>query len=61
MVYSRAWIADVAMNFGLRGSLRGRSLTQDDFELGEQYEIWAFFGLTVRMTSGDDNAMWLAL
>ena len=51
----------VAINFGARGSLRGRSLTQDDFQLGEQYEIWAFFGLTVRMTSGDDNAMWLAL
>lgn len=51
----------VSMNFGLRGALRSRSLTQDDFRLGEQYEIWAFFGLTVRMTSGDDNAMWLAL
>jgi hypothetical protein len=51
----------VALNFGARGSLRGRSLTQDDFQLGEQYEIWAFFGLTLRMTSGEDNAMWLSL
>lgn len=51
----------VAVNFGLRGSLRGRSLTQSDFRLDERYEIWAFFGLTMRMTTGDDDAMWLAL
>lgn len=51
----------VAVNFGARGSLRGRSLTQSDFRLDERYEIWAFFGLTLRMTSGEDNAMWLAL
>lgn len=51
----------VALNFGARGSLRGRSLTQDDFQLGERYEIWAFFGLTLRMSSGRDNAMWLSL
>jgi hypothetical protein len=51
----------VAINFGARGSLRGRSLTQSDFELDERYEIWAFFGLTVRMTNGEDNAMWLSL
>jgi hypothetical protein len=51
----------VAINFGARGSLRGRSITQDDFSLGERYEIWAFFGLTLRMSSGEDNAMWLSL
>jgi hypothetical protein len=51
----------VAINFGVRGSLRGRSLTQSNFRLDERYEIWGFFGLTLRMTSGEDNAMWLAL
>jgi hypothetical protein len=51
----------VAINFGARGTLRGRSLSQSNFRLDERYEIWAFFGLTMRLTSGNDNAMWLSL
>ncbi|HTV25435.1 MAG TPA: hypothetical protein VMG12_42360 [Polyangiaceae bacterium] len=51
----------VLLNFGVRGALRGRALSQSGFRLDERYEIWAFFGLTVRLTSGEDNAMWLAL
>jgi hypothetical protein len=51
----------VSINFGTRGSLRGRSLTQSNFRLDERYEIWAFFGLTVRFASGDDNGTWLSL
>jgi hypothetical protein len=53
---------EVAINFGARGSLRGRSLTQDGFRLDERYEIWAFFGLTVRYGVGAHNdGTWLSL
>ena len=51
----------VSLNFGTRGALRGRSLTQDNFRLDERYEIWAFFGLTVRFATGRESATWLSL
>jgi hypothetical protein len=51
----------VSLNFGTRGALRGRSLTQDNFRLNERYEIWAFFGLTVRYATGRESATWLSL
>ena len=51
----------VGLNWGVRASLRGRSIVQDDFKLGEQYEIWGFFGLSVRYAGGHDTGNWLSL
>ena len=51
----------VALNWGARASLRGRSIVQDNFKLGEQYEIWGFFGLSVRYAGGHDTGNWLSL
>jgi hypothetical protein len=50
----------VSLNFGVRGALRGRTLKEAGFP-DENYEIWAFFGLTVRYAGGDDNGTWLSL
>jgi hypothetical protein len=51
----------VILSFGARGSLRGNSITDDDFQLDRLVEIWAFGGLTVRFSSGRDYGNWLAL
>jgi len=49
------------LNFGVRGSLRGRSLLDEDFSLTELVEFWAFAGLTVRFASGRDTGSWLSM
>ena len=49
------------LNFGLRGSLRGRSMLDDDFSLTELVEFWAFAGLTLRFASGRDTGSWLSM
>lgn len=52
---------EVLLTFGVRGSMRGNSITDDDFELDRLVEIWAFAGLTVRFSSGRDYGSWLSL
>jgi len=49
------------LNFGVRGSLRGRSLLDEDFSLTELVEFWAFAGLTLRFASGRDTGSWLSM
>lgn len=49
------------LNFGVRGSLRGRSVLDDDFRLTEQVEFWAFAGLTLRFATGRDTGSWLSM
>ena len=49
------------LNFGVRGSLRGRSLLDEDFSLTELVEFWAFAGLTLRFASGRDAGSWLSM
>jgi hypothetical protein len=49
------------VNFGVRGSLRGRSLLDEDFSLTELVEFWAFAGLTLRFASGRDEGSWLSM
>jgi hypothetical protein len=51
----------IILNFGLRGSLRGGALSEDDFRLNERTEFWVFAGITVRLGSGHDDGSWLAL
>jgi hypothetical protein len=51
----------VIFTFGARGSLRGNSLVEDNFELDRLVEFWAFAGLTVRFSSGRDYGSWLSL
>jgi hypothetical protein len=48
-------------SFGTRTYFRGRSLTQDNFSLTEQYEFWTYVGLTVRFATGHDGPTWLSL
>jgi hypothetical protein len=50
-----------SLNFGLRAALRGRELRAPAFDLTEQYEFWAFIGLTVHVPTGHDDGSWLAL
>lgn len=50
-----------ALTFGLRGSMRGRSITQENFRLDELVEFWAFVGFTLRFSTGNDYGGWLAL
>jgi len=52
---------NVLLSFGARGSMRGNSLSDDDFELDRLVEFWAFGGLTVRFSSGRDYGSWLSL
>jgi hypothetical protein len=51
----------VGLSFGGRATLRGPALTEDRFRLHEQYELWAFVGLTVRLTTSRDDGSWLPL
>jgi hypothetical protein len=51
----------VSLSFGARAALRGRALTDEGFSLTEQYELWAFLGLTVRLATSHDDASWLGL
>jgi hypothetical protein len=48
-------------NFGTRTYFRGRSVTQDNFSLTEQYEFWTYAGLTIRFASGREGPSWLSL
>jgi hypothetical protein len=48
-------------SFGTRTYFRGRSLTQDNFSLTEQYEFWTYVGLTVRFATGHEAPTWLSL
>lgn len=50
-----------SINFGVRAALRGRELNREDFRLGEQYEVWAFLGLTLRLGTSHDDGAWLSL
>ncbi len=52
---------EVSLSFGGRASFRGRPLSQDGFRLDERLELWAFFGLTVRLATGHDYGSWLSL
>jgi hypothetical protein len=52
---------DAFFTFGTRTYFRGRSLTQDNFSLTEQYEFWAYVGLTIRFASGREAPTWLSL
>lgn len=51
----------VSFSFGGRAILRGRALADEGFSLTEQYEFWAFLGLTVRLATSHDDAGWLGL
>lgn len=51
----------VNLNFGVRAALRGRELSHENFRLGEQYEVWAFLGLTVRFATSASDDSWLPL
>lgn len=51
----------VNLSFGARAALRGRALNDEGFSLTEQYELWAFLGLTVRLATSHDDASWLGL
>jgi hypothetical protein len=50
-----------SLNFGVRGALRGREIRAEAFDLTEQYEFWAFVGLTVHIPTGHDDGTWLGL
>jgi hypothetical protein len=50
-----------SLNFGLRAALRGREIRAEAFDLTEQYEFWAFVGLTVHVPTGHDDGTWLGL
>lgn len=55
-------LSDLAyVNFGVRGSLRGRSLLDEEFSLTELVEFWAFAGFTLRFASGRDTGNWLSM
>lgn len=51
----------VGLSFGGRAALRGRALSEDNFRLNEQVELWAFVGLTVRLATSQDDGSWLPL
>lgn len=51
----------VSLSFGGRAALRGKALSEDDFHLDEQVELWAFLGLTVRLATSQDDGSWLPL
>ena len=51
----------MSLSFGGRATLRGRALTDEGFSMTEQYEFWAFLGLTVRFATGHEDPSWLGL
>lgn len=51
----------VSLSFGGRAALRGKALSEDDFYLNEQVELWAFLGVTVRLATSKDDGSWLPL
>ncbi|MEY2934878.1 MAG: hypothetical protein RL033_5627 [Pseudomonadota bacterium] len=51
----------VGLSFGVRSTLRSRPITDPDFKLNEQSEVWAFVGLTVRAATSSDHGAWLPL
>ncbi len=49
----------VGLSFGVRSNMRARPLSDPDFKLNEQYELWAFVGLTIRTATSADSGAWL--
>lgn len=49
----------VGFSFGVRSNMRARPLTDDNFKLNEQAELWAFVGLTIRTATSADHGAWL--
>lgn len=49
----------VGFSFGVRSNMRARPLSDDNFKLNEQSEVWAFIGLTIRAATSADSGAWL--